>query len=54
MFLEFDFVGGPSYKNTPILTFDFDPPPDPGVHLEPSGCVGSKSCIKPKATDARF
>ena len=26
MFLEFDFVGVPSIKITPILTFDFQPP----------------------------
>ena len=28
MFLEFDFVGGPSIQNTPILTFDFHPSRD--------------------------
>ena len=29
MFLEFDFVGVPSIKNNPILTFDFHPSWDP-------------------------
>ena len=36
MFLEFDFVGVPSIKNNPILTFDFHPPP-PG----PGGTRGA-------------
>ena len=44
MFLEFDFVGGPSYKNTPILTFDFDPPPPrtPGYTWSPQGVSDQK------------
>ena len=32
MFLEFDFWGVPSLKNTPILTFDFPLPGPEGTH----------------------
>ena len=38
MFLEFDFVGGPIYKNYPILTFDFHLSRD---HPGPRGTRGA-------------
>ena len=48
MFLEFDSVGCPNFD------FWFSPYRDPGVPLELSGCVGSKSCINPKVTSVWF
>ena len=46
MFLEFDFVGVPSIKNNPILTFDFHPSWDPPGPRGTRGALGVRRIKK--------
>ena len=48
------FCGGPFHKKYPNFDFWLSSSRDPGVPLEPLGCIGSKSCIKQTVTGARF